>query len=240
MQSRNIIVERYIRATWMLKVRLISARRTLWGSEYSLIHIESAALQMRKICEALAYLCVLSADIEFDASHSSQADYRVGATLVRLAQQKRLLFPRRARLEAVEKIGSGTRWSLKIDDDTKDRRDRVRAIHNRCGSVLHEFQPNFPLPSLNEIERSTWALLNAVRADHQWLWNEFWQHANFLKDEVFFINLGDNSDANDRPTLFSVEGFLEQPLDLEFDSSFLADFSGTIDWNDYKDGPSAT
>jgi|GEM_PF-5048182 len=219
----------------MLKIRLMSARRTLWANEFSLIHIESAALQMRKICEALAYICVLSADIEFDATHGQNSDFQVGKTFVRLERQNKLLFPRKARLEPSEESDSNTKWSLKIEENTDSRRNRVREIHNRCGNILHEFQPDFPFPDSGKID--SWLLhqLNGVRSDHQWLWNEFWQHANFLKNQLFFVSLGDNADANDRPMLISVEGFLEQHPILDFDPNFLPDFTGRVDWSEFSE-----
>jgi len=65
-QSRKDLTERYIRTSWIIKIRLMSSRRQLWDKQVSLIHLESACLQMRKVCECIAQLCLIAADINFN------------------------------------------------------------------------------------------------------------------------------------------------------------------------------
>ena len=71
------LLGKYVRACWVLKVRLMSARRHLWASQTSLIQIENALLQMRKACETVGYLCLVAA--ELDASRIPTKDDRISA-----------------------------------------------------------------------------------------------------------------------------------------------------------------
>ncbi len=62
--SKIELLERYIQAAWVLKIRLMSSRRQLWDKQYSLIHLENSLLQLRKICEGISYMCVIATEVD--------------------------------------------------------------------------------------------------------------------------------------------------------------------------------
>jgi hypothetical protein len=231
--SRKELVEKYIRAAWILKIRLMSARCHLWDDEASLIHIETACLQIRKVCETIAYLCVIAAEIEFDEPLNLRANYKVGEVFKRLTKSSKLLFPAYARLTAKDKIGEQTIWKLDIKQAIEKDVERVKRIHDKTGNIMHEFSPFRDFPASDVLPQALFQDLNAIRADHQWLWNQFWHHANRLKGTLFFIDLGDITEAT-QPIMLKVEGFLDERIDIDFDPNCITDFTGKIDWSEFQ------
>ncbi|MBZ9701484.1 MULTISPECIES: hypothetical protein [unclassified Mesorhizobium] len=231
--SRKELVEKYLRAAWILKIRLMSARRHLWANDASLIHIETACLQIRKACETIAYLCVIAAEIEFDEPLNLRTNYKVGEVFKRLTRSSKLLFPAYARLAAKDALNEQTIWELDIKQTREEDIDRVKRIHDRTGHVMHEFSPYRNFPASNAVSGALSHDLNAIRADHQWLWNQFWHHANRLKGTLFFIDLDDMTEAT-QPMIIKVEGFLDETIEVDFDPNYVCDFTAKIDWNEFQ------
>lgn len=211
----------------------MSARRHLWANEVSLIHLETACLQMRKICETIAYFCVIAADIEFDDVPELRTNYRVGEVFSRLSKSSKLLFPSYARLTAKEKVGEQTIWTLNVKQAEEGDIRRVKRIHDNTGKIMHEFSPYRDFPDAISAPQALWHDLNAIRNDHQWLWNQFWHHSNHLKGTLFFIDLGDQTETT-RPTMIKVEGFLDEEINIDFDPNYVADFTDVVDWNNFQ------
>lgn len=227
----------YIRASWIIKIRLMSARRQLWAQEASLIHLENACVQLRKICEGSMHLALLAGEIDFgDIPKTLRKKYQVDKVLRHLTSINRLRFPRQARLHPVAEVGDNTHWKLDIAETTKTDHDvgRVISIWQKTGKILHERSPFADWPESEEVFQSAlWHDLNAIRGDHQFLWNFLWQHRiSLASTEVFFLNMGDMSQPT-RPMLVKMEGFLPEDLEFTFDPDFFADFSGPIDWADF-------
>ena len=123
-------------------------------------------------------------------------------------------------------------WQLMHTAPVSDDIDRVSKIHTRCGTALHEFHPFSDWPSSSEVASQHLAMnLNAVRGDHQWLWNRFWQQAITLRSALFFIDLGDCCKSS-QPFVVRESGLVEGDLKIEFDPDYLADFSGTLIWSE--------
>jgi hypothetical protein len=120
--SRKELVEKYVRAAWVLKIRLMSARRHLWTTETSLIHIETACLQIRKICESISYLCVIAAEIEFDERTTHRTNYKVGQVFARLSKDAKLLFPASGRLAAIWEVSI---WRKLVHDFSRTVMDAL-------------------------------------------------------------------------------------------------------------------
>lgn len=210
----------------------MSARRQLWGSTISLIHLENSALQLRKTCECIASLCVVAADIEFNEIPNVRRDYQIGKVFTYLSKHNKLKFPNFARLEKLTDNGEGPIvFKLTEKPVEKEEIDRVKSIHNRCGRLMHERAAYSEWPNASEAPVALWQDLNALRGDHQWLWNQFWQHSNRIKGELFFMSLGENSSAS-RPTAFKTDKLTEADLAFDFDPEFLADFTGEVDWTE--------
>lgn len=144
----------------------------------------------------------------------------------------RLLFPASARLSKTEESEGHAKWKLDIDNVSEESIERVKNIHNQTGRILHEFSPFEDFPGPEFANEYLWHDLNAVRNDHQWLWNRFWQHANKLKGQLFFVDLHDQAEAS-RPKLIKVEGLLDEEPSIDFDPEYVADFSGKVDWNEF-------
>ena len=231
--TRKGLLERYVRATWILKVRLISARRQLWADQASLIHLESALLQMRKVCEGIAQMCVIASEVKTETHDPGlRKDYKVGAVFKLLSKRKSLYFPGHARLTKRDGTENPAVWDLSTTAATQDDIDRVSKINSRCGTALHEFHPLTDWPSSSDDTRQHLAInLNAVRGDHQWLWNRFWEHAITLRSSLFFVSLDDCTQAS-RPFVVKDNGLVEGDLAIEFDAEYLADFSGALVWSD--------
>jgi hypothetical protein len=226
--NRKELIGRYLRGAWVLKIRLMSARRQLWDHQTSVIHIENAVLQMRKSCEAICYLCLVAAEIDLvEVSKALYGDYRVGATLKKLPGKGVDHFPRFSRLSQKAANEENSGWELDRHDLDPTDIDRVIAISNQCGNLLHENNFYRNLGSLTK--QDIWLNLNALRADNQWLWNRFWHHSVVLQHGWFFISLGDMASAS-QPMMIREEGFLQEELELGFDPDLIADWTGIVDW----------
>lgn len=240
-QSRKDLTERYIRTSWIIKIRLMSSRRQLWDKQVSLIHLESACLQLRKICECIAQLCLIAADINFKDIHKKvRKIYEVGKILKYLENEDRLKFISRARLKCADKESTPRLWILDKKDPQDEDRHRIVKIFNACGNILHETSPYKPFPCTTEEAAGT--LLqnrNAIRTDHQWLWNFMWQHAIQIVDsKIFFVDFNDTNNIA-KPLLIKGDDFLDQELDFEFDPEFVSDFVGPVNWDEFDGSPSS-
>jgi hypothetical protein len=212
----------------------MSARRLLWSGELSLIHLESACLQIRKVCEGVAHLTTIAADIHFDEIPSLHNEYQVGKIFKILKSNDKLLFPQFARLEEKAKLESGnTHWHLNWEPFKEEEPARVGKIHSATGGLAHEYSPYLEFPDPETAKRLLLLNLNAIRADHQWLWNRFWQHYNQFGQEIFFVELGDQKNTS-CPRVTKSEGLLNGDVVVDFDPDFLADFTGEVDWSEYN------
>ncbi|MEI2296475.1 hypothetical protein [Ensifer sp. MJa1] len=229
MFSQDDLVKKYVLGAWFLKIRLISCRRQLWASETSLIHLENAALQLRKVCEMISYLCIAAAAIEEKDFSIPRQGFKVGATFKHLKRTNKLVFPQFASLTPNEDAGCKTDWHLDVAPHNADDVERVELIHELTHRVLHEFSPFRPFPVPADAPASIRADLNALRSDHQWLWNRFWQHAVTIKDTIFFVSLGDPSDSSG-PHVMKHVSLLPGNVEIAFDPEYLADFTGPVDW----------
>jgi hypothetical protein len=231
--TSKVLIERYVRAAWILKIRLISARRQLWADQASLIHLESALLQMRKVCEGIAYMCVVASEVEAEVIDTDlRKNYRVGAVFKLLSRRGTLNFPSHARLTPQDTSRTPAVWQLVQTAPVSEEIDRVSKIHTRCGTALHEFSAFSDWPPSSEIAKQhLWTNLNAVRGDHQWLWNRFWQQAITLRSRLFFIDLGDGCKSS-QPFAMKESGLVDGDLKIEFDPEYLADFSGALTWSE--------
>jgi hypothetical protein len=201
------------------------------GETISLIHAETALLRMRKCCESISYMCVVASEIETDRlERKFRKAYSVGRLLNDLKEQGKLHFPQSARLtKKIEDVPAT--WHLNVEvSDTTDA-DRLSKIHEASGDLLHE-------PSLHKDgwpEHTDLALarlaprFNSLRADHQWIWNRFWQHSIRLRGNLLFVSLGDEAESS-QPWIIREEGLLREDLKLKLDPEYLADFSGPITW----------
>jgi hypothetical protein len=225
------LVEQYVYASWILKIRLLSARRQLWDQQTSLIHIENSVLQVRKICESVGYMymCVVAAEIDaFEVSSRLRKEYDVGKIFKRLPEEGAHHFPRKSQLILKEAREKNSEWELREYAFEPSERDRVTQIFNKSGNVLHEAFLYKNFRSLSKESLS--ADLNMLRYDHQWLWNRFWQTSNRLHGSLFFVDLGEDNTAS-RPRIVRNHSLMEEDIHLEFDPDIIADFTGTIDWS---------
>ena len=232
--NRKELVERYLRAAWILKIRLMSSRRQLWDNQTSIIHIENSVLQIRKACESICHMSLVAAEIDLvDVSKTLYDKYDVGAIFKGLPETGALHFPRFSRLSLKEANKNSSTWDLIRHDFDPVDLDRLKRIFYKCGNILHEntIYKNFGFLTKGAVSNG----LNALRADHQWLWNRFWHHSIVLKEHWFFVNLGDMTSAA-QPTILKEEGFLQEDLIIDFDPDVIADFNGNIDWSQYEAG----
>lgn len=236
--SRRDLVERYLRTCWIIKLRLMSARRQLWDHQgCSLIHLENSCLQIRKSCEGIAQLCLVAAHVEHDTIPAKiRKKYEVGRIFKYLKSIRKFKFISRARMLPLKNEKNSKKWLLKKEEPDENDVNRVIKIFNRCGNVLHENSAFGPFPSdLDEAVATIAHNRNAIRADHQWLWNFLWQHAILLTDSpVFFIDFHSDDDTC-APGVVQYKGFLDEDVEFDFHPDYIADFSGPIDWNEYKD-----
>ncbi|MCF1461225.1 hypothetical protein FS827_07800 [Agrobacterium vitis] len=230
-EERLSSLKSYILGAWFIKIRLISSRRQLWAKELSIIHIENAALQIRKICEMLSYMSLAMAKFNGYEAPKSLKGYEVGRVIKSLNAKDELKFPRFARL--LKNEGSDD-WSLNIDGIQDEDLVRIKLIHERTHRALHEISPFEEIPHSEDAESFLKTSLNAIRLDHQWLWNRFWQHALMIDDKMLFIDLGDNT-SNSRPTIIKYASLYDGEILVDFDPDLLSDFTGKIDWNDYTE-----
>lgn len=229
------LVSNYIRSCWIIKIRLISSRRQLWGNSISLIHLENCCIQLRKICEGLTQLCLLASEIKYrDVPKRLRKRPEVGKVISHLRSIDKLHIPARARLGKREK--SDNEWQLDITQEEKESDiKKVIDIWNRTGRVLHEksafgFWPISEDQALHSLLRD----LNAMRLDHQFLWNYLWQHhIKFDHNEIFFIDFGSFNDSS-RPFLVKSDNFLNEDVNAELEPNYIADFEGEVDWNEFS------
>ncbi|KSV76844.1 hypothetical protein N183_03070 [Sinorhizobium sp. Sb3] len=234
MFSQDELVKKYVLGTWFLKIRLISCRRQLWANQVSLIHLENAALQLRKACEMISYLCIAASGIEEGSLSSPRQGYKVGATFKQLKGRNELKFPQRATLSQIDDATSKADWRLDIEPLDDDDVHRVERIHERTHRVLHEFSPFRPLPNATDAPAAILSDQNSMRGDHQWLWNRFWRHAIMIREMILFINLGDPSNSS-RPQVVKHERLHSGDVEIAFDPEYLADFTGPVDWAQFDE-----
>ena len=229
--TKKELLERYVQAAWVLKLRLISSRRHLWAETTSLIHIETSLLQMRKACEAVGYMCVLAAEIETERPlPKHRKNYKVGKIFKALGSTDHLRFPRMARRSLNKEIDGRQHWKLEVQDSSKDDHLRVARIHKRSGDLLHEKPPYIEWPQNSEVAQATLGpLLNHVRADHQWLWNRLWVHAIWFRDGLLVVELGEDTNSG-QPFVIKEDTLLAEDLHVALDPEFVADFNGELKW----------
>jgi hypothetical protein len=229
--GRKELLQRYMRAAWILKIRLISARRHLWASQTSVIHIETAMLQLRKSCEAICYMALTAAEIDLiEISKTLYDKYDVGAVLKALPENGKRHFPRFARLSQKVACDKHTIWELNKEGFNPANVDRLKRIFYRSGKLLHE---NALFKSLDVLSKADIAInLNNIRGDHQWLWNTFWHHSVDLKDKWFFVDLGDGASAT-QPMVIKEESLVQEDIEVCLDPDMISDFTGHINWSDF-------
>lgn len=229
--TRKELLERYVQAAWILKLRLISARRHLWAETTSLIHIETALLQMRKSCEAIGYLCVLAAEVEFERLFGKhRKSHEVGKIFKALNAANALRFPRQARRILEKELDGKAHWRLEVDDARDEDHQRVVRIQARSGDLLHEKSPYLSWPSKPEDTVAALVQLrNSVRHDHQWLWNRFWVHSISFRHGLFVVELGQDTNGS-QPLIIKQDTLVEEDLSIHLDPEFVADFSGELRW----------
>ena len=228
-QQRKLKLQLYLKTAWILKIRLMSARRQLWDPLTSLIHMENASLQLRKCCEAIARLCLIAAEVEGSEIRSKdKKHYKIGSLFKGLDKKGELRFPNSARLLQKESYEENSVWSLELRSYEKADIERVGKIHAQLGNILHDNA------LLNHVEHVSATelnhLLNLLRRDHQWLWNRFWHHAIQFQGKLFFVSLGDMARASN-PIFIKEQGLVDGDLKLNFNPELIADFSGEIDWS---------
>jgi hypothetical protein len=230
-KNRKLHLRRYLLLAWVLKIRLMSARRQLWDAQTSLIHVENASLQMRKSCEAIAHMCMTAAEIEgTGVSAKLRNEYKIGALFKELHRKGVLRFPQPARLSQKEAFEVDRTWLLEIAPFEPADIERVGKIHGQLGQVLHD---NILLKDAGRLSAAEIThLQNSLRVDHQWLWNRFWHHSFQFQEKLFFISLGDTTRTSS-PTFIKEEGLLDEDLTVDFDPELIADFSFQIDWSHF-------
>lgn len=232
--TRKELTAHYIRTAWVLKIRLMSSRRLLWDTQVSLIHVESALLQIRKACEAICYLCVIAAELEDEAFKPRlRKSYRVGEVLKGLSARGNLWFPGLARRTERTRNGDQTVWQLDLTASEQTDIDRLGKLHSLCGQLLHEFSPFLKWPASDpEAQHLLGPMLNQCRSDHQWLWNRFWHHFVTIRGALLCVDLGDQSEAS-QPFVIKQDTLLDDDVTVEFAADFVADFTGKVDWSLY-------
>ena len=232
--SDHELLERYVSGAWALKIRLQSARRQLWDRHASLIHLENSALQVRKCCELVAKLCIIAADFhDQKCSQKLMKSHRVGEVFKSLQRQDRFHLPQSINFKKID-AGPPARWHIEIAEVDNADAGRLSAIHSQTGNLLHELSLYERFVKAHEGPEIIFSTRNAIRADHQWIWNKFWQHMIWMRGEFFCVQLGEVFDST-RPTVMKNDGFTEKELNPDFDPDFLSDFYGKIDWSKYGD-----
>lgn len=225
-QQRKLKLQLYLKTAWILKIRLISARRQLWDPLTSLIHIENASLQLRKCCEVIARLCLIAAEVEGkEIKFDYKKEYKIGRLFKELDKEEVLRFPNAARLLQRESYEENSVWSLEVGSYEKADIERVGKIHAQLGNILHDNA------LLNHVEHVSVTelnhLLNLLRGDHQWLWNRFWHHAIQFHGKLFFVSLGDMTQTSN-PIFIKEQGLVDEDLKLNFNPELIADFSAKL------------
>lgn len=231
-ENRKELLQRYLRAAWVLKIRLMSARLQLWAAETSIIHVENSVLQIRKACETICHMSLLAAEIDLvQVSKTLYDKYDIGAVFKALPDKGQRHFPRFARLSLASTETTNSTWELKKEGFNPTNMERLKRIFHRSGNLLHE---NAIYKSLDFLNREHVSLnLNALRSDNQWLWNTFWHHSIDLQDDWFFIDLGEDNSAT-QPRIIREEGLLQEDIEVSLDPDMIADFSGVIAWSQFS------
>jgi hypothetical protein len=226
--DRKKLIEQYVRVAWILKIRLMSARRQLWDQQTSLIHIENSVLQLRKACEAVVHMSLVAADLDQPPiSNKLYKEYDVGKILRRLPNNGLDHFPKYSRLNILEAGEHNSSWELVVANVSTEDLNKITSIHRTSGNLLHE---NFLYRNLSTLDPvSLSGDLNGFRGDHQWLWNRFWRTAANLSGTIFFVDLGDNTAAS-QPTIIKQADLLKEDVELNFDADVVADFSERVEW----------
>jgi hypothetical protein len=209
----------------------MSARRHLWADTTSLIHVESALLQMRKCCETIGYMCVIAAEVEYDRVYSKHRnEYKVGKIFRALNEANELHFPRMARRTLENEIDGVAHWKIEVHDTQVDDHLTVARIQKRSGDLLHEKPPYIDWPHNPEAAMTALGpLLNGVRRDHQWLWHRFWVHSISFRHGLFIVELGQDTNSS-QPIIIKQDTLVEEDLSVCLDPEFVADFSGELKW----------
>ncbi|MEO0551026.1 MAG: hypothetical protein AAFZ91_13990 [Pseudomonadota bacterium] len=124
---------------------------------------------------------------------------------------------------------------MNLEEVTDDEEDRLIDIWRKSGRWLHEESGfgTWPYPEA-QAHYVLGQNLNALRSDHQWIWNLLWSHyASFTKTEVFCVQFGEK-DYLEKPILIKPEGQFDV-TDVDFDPKFLGDMPDKIDWSFYDD-----
>lgn len=136
----------YNQAMSLAKQRMIYAEHLLKRPEPSVLDIEIVALQVRKICESIAYGCALA------YFHSTVAgrqrwlkEYRADKIIRFIVGKDKDCFPRPIHLT----INIDTHiHTMRCTDEFKPVFDMVCKLYNQCDQFLHEFKPD-KLPTEN-------------------------------------------------------------------------------------------
>ena len=227
------MINDYVKAAWILKIRLQSCRKLLWKNTFSIIDFEFAALQNRKSIEAVSQLCLLLAEIEFeDLPARIRNAYKTDEILKYLKRIDKLKIPNFARLDLVseQSLKNGPRnWRLDITPSGDEDFTKILAIHSNTQKILHDRKSYY-----NAIDRTLqvetmFPILNTIRSENQWMWNRFWQHHTTLRDQLFFINLGP-AESTSCPTVISEKTLSPVEVDLDFLPESFADFTSPVTW----------
>jgi hypothetical protein len=225
--------EHYLKVCWILKIRLQSCRLLLWKNSFSVIDLESSALQLRKSIESVAQLCIVLGDIEHsDLPKRIQRDYRADDILKHLKKADRLVFPHHSRLY---KVSEGEdkepgQWKLDVTAASDDDTQKILLIYRRCQQILHDHRSYHNSINGQLTPDVLFSSLNAMRADNQWIWNRFWQHSSMLQSKLFFVNFGDDTKF-ERPSIVKQEGLFSSDLRVDFEPNSFADFHEPIVWS---------
>lgn len=231
--TRNDLLSRYIRAAWIMKIRLMSCRLELSATLESAIHLERANLQLRKICENVAQMCAIAAELqELDLSKEIRNNYSATKMLSDLKNLGALRFSHNARLSRSRTFETGkhNHWNLDISEPDEDDVHFFRKAYVQCDSKLHEtkYPDAWPADEVCSRKKLSNGYQEAART-HMWLWNRFWQHAFELRKTPVIVSLGDDTRTT-RPMIIFEEGLAPIDLAVEFEPKYLADFEEPIVW----------
>jgi len=233
----DVSIERYIQTSWIIKIRLMSARLQLWDEHYSLIHLENACLQIRKICECIAQLCLISADINSqDYPRKWRKNCAADKILKWLREDYPLNFLIRVNLTLFDSESMPRRWNLELKEPLEEDRDRVIKIFTSCGEILHQTSPYKPFPyTIKEAPEGFMNTRNAMRDNLVWLWNFIWGHRILIADPAFklFCVYFQSRKDMERPVLIIPDGLLNREIEFEFDPEFISDFLLPLNWNKF-------
>lgn len=168
-----------------------------------------------------------------DIPNSKKRGWNALTILQYLSEQQKLVFPAAARLKVKERVGDKQVWEMLVSEDNPDDVKKLKSIIKNTQRLLHDHSSYLDVLT-NHLSQETLAHnLNAVRADHQWLWNRFWHHHANIRGKIFFVDLGNPSDTS-CPTFVLQEGLFPADIDVNFDPNVLADFDGDIGWDEFS------